>query len=119
MGVSTDGILVFGIPLEEGVEFPEVANFDDDFEEYLYQKRRDDPNFPVELVSHCSCEYPMYILAIAGTEFSASRGYVQKIDNLPTVTETQIDQLRAFAEAHDLDDWLDGEPGWYLCSNWC
>lgn len=118
MGVSTDGILVFGIPLEEGIEFPEVEGYGDDFGEYVYDARREDPNFPVDLVTHCHHEYPMYILAVSGTETTASRGYPQKIDGLPEVSAAQIDRLRAFADAHDLGDYCEGEPGWYLCSMW-
>lgn len=132
MGQSTDSILVYGIPLEEGVELEFLEDFDGDFEDFVDNQNgmnwRDDgfkeceaarKAFPVTLVRHCSCDYPMYILALPGTETTASRGYPQKIEALPEISQALIDKLIAFADNYDLVDSFEGEPGWYLCSDWC
>jgi len=132
MGQSTDGILVFGIPLEEGVELEFLEEHDRDFEEFVDAQTGvnwREAGFPaveearkafgITLVRHCSCDYPMYILALTGTETTASRGYPQKIESLRDIPQQQIDKLIAFADSYDLTDSFDGEPGWYLCSDWC
>lgn len=129
MGVSTNGILVFGIEL--GEELPEfLEDFDDtwwDFTDSIsgvadddserWEKRRDfRDNFPVELVSHCSYEYPMYILAVNGTEITASRGSPEVIDPASLVVSPEkIEELRKFCEEYGIE-WE--EPKWYLCSMW-
>lgn len=117
MGVSTDGIIVFGIPLEEGVEFPDIEGFEEDFAEYVYQKHEEDKEFP-ELVIHCSYDYALYILAVPHTKVTAHWGYTQKIDILPTITEEQIKVLYNFLDTYGLRDAVEGDPGWYLCSLW-
>lgn len=131
MGVSTDGILVFGIDLgEEELEF--LHDFENDFDEFLhslsglpdygepghdYVKDRDFVNsYPVDLVWHCSYQYPMYILAIRGTETTAARGYPQKIDpSSLVVANEKIEFLKKFCETYGIE-WQ--EPKWYLCSMW-
>jgi hypothetical protein len=132
MGVSTDGILVFGIqlPEEETPEF--LKEFDNDFETFIDSLNglpqwgeeghdirkthafRD--NFPVDLVQHCSYEYPMYILAVRGTEITARRGYPNEIDPLTLYVDSdKVETLRKFCEEYNIE-WE--EPKWYLCSMW-
>lgn len=124
MGVSTDGILVFGIDL--GEELPEfLEEFEDtwwDFTDSIsgetdYKKRsafRD--KFPVDLVRYCSYEYPMYILAVNGTETTVSRGYVEEIDPQQlTVEAEKIAALKNFCEEYGIEY---SEPKWLLCSMW-
>lgn len=132
MGQSTDGILVFGIPLEEGVELDFLEEHEGDFEYFVdaengmnwethdYKEREEARSkYPVDLKTHCSCDYPMYILAVPGTAVTAWRGHPQKIERLLEPTQQQIDALTQFAEKHGLTDAFEGEPGWYLCSMWC
>lgn len=132
MGQSTDGILVFGIPLEEGVELEFLEDFDNDFEEFVDAQTGKDwkevgfkeveaarQEFGITMLRHCSCDYPMYILAITGTTTTAYRGNPQKIEKLVDVSQEQIDKLTAFAEQYGFTDAFEGEPGWYLCSDWC
>lgn len=125
MGVSTDGILVFGIDL--GDEIPEFMDGYDDWwhftdvvaglEDAEYKLRNEfRENYAVDLVQHCSYNYPMYILAINGTEHRNSRGYLTEID--PTemvVSQEKIDKLKTFCEEYGIE-WQ--EPKWYLCSMW-
>lgn len=128
MGVSSDGILVFGIELGLEDELPEFLYTEDgdeiDFDEMVdgelgthdlpYSERvKARKAYPVDLVCHCSYDYPMYILAVPGTEISASRGYPHEFTNgLPTVTQEQIDAFKEWAAEHDIE----GEPCWVLTS---
>lgn len=129
MGVSTDAILVYGIPLDDGVEFP----FDDTEDTYYDHKNKptklSDPNALEGMVcwgdviegltveTHCSCDYPMYILTVASSRIRAARGNPEAVDpNGMGSMDAFDDSLRAFAKQHNLPH---GEPGWYLCSMWC
>jgi hypothetical protein len=87
MGVSleaADAQLCFGIDLGEEFEAPW------DCEEYDYDidrskswcKRNYGEKAPFEIVYHCACEYPMYILAVPGTVSTAYRGYPCVVDDL-------------------------------------
>lgn len=89
-------------------------------EEYkVYSARREEARklAGVELVWHCSGDYQMYILAVAGTEKRASRGYAVEIstDVLLMNQLEGIDKLRAFCKRHNIP-WV--QPRWLLCSYW-
>ena len=93
MGTSTDAILCFGIDLggpddERGFEPPPYD-----------PENPDGDNGPAdhvgecELVSHCSHECPMYILAAPGTKVLAYRGYPQEVKGLvvPRGSQEKLD----------------------------
>jgi len=158
MGISSDGMLVFGIPLpcedetpdflqkiqdeykQDDVEFEDLIALDagldasfEDWERYydseksgwkeggekIYDANRKKRNAavnncPVDLVMHCSYDYPMYILAVRGKSYSASRGYAEEIsDKELNVTDSQKESLKAWCEKHNVE-WQ--EPKWLLCS---
>ncbi len=70
---------------------------------------------PVEVVLHCSYDYPMTILAVPGTSKSASRGYPEPIDQSAlTVTDAQREALLAFCREYEIE--IPGEPKWWLSS---
>jgi hypothetical protein len=82
VGVSTDGILAYGVdiggPDDEHWSLEVPDEFKEEGEsEYLYQLCKD---FGCELVVHCSDPYPMYIIAAA--KITAWRGHPQQIKNL-------------------------------------
>jgi hypothetical protein len=131
VGISSDGLIAFGIDLgEEGLSF--LEDFDNDFDEYVsgqypveapegygeeynewfegYKKFAD--AYPVDLVMYCSYEYPMYFLAVRGTYQSVSRGYCEEFKN-PTVTTKQIKALENFCKGHDIEF---KEPKWCIMS---
>lgn len=138
MGVSTDAILAFGIDL--GEEWPDTFNEHDDeddgFEadhflacdfaieipewtpgtgsEYWAQKREAINKIPIELIKHCSSDYPMYFLSIRGTQQTANRGYPKEILQRP-IDQSEIDAMRAFCEKHGIE-WQ--EPKWQIFSMW-
>lgn len=123
MGQSTDGILVYGIQLDDE-DLPEFMGVFDDFDEYV-----DDLNgltgagyasrsaarekCPADLTSHCSYEYTMYILGVRGTETTARRGYPKEISTFDVPT----DKVHAFM-AWCAERGVQGEPKWLLCSMW-
>lgn len=132
MGQSTDAILVFGIPFEEEEVLPEFMRDFDDFDAFVDDAmgippwgepgRPDYPTivalratYPVTLVSHCSGDYPMYILAVPGTEITANRGTPHVfVDGFPVVDLGKYTKLLSWAEAHNIE----GTGRWILCSNW-
>lgn len=134
MGTSTDGILVFGFdigvedeqPLEnilgEGEEFDDFIADEAGIEQWSenvsadYWQRRKIAikSCPVELVTHCSYNYPMYILAVRGTQLTASRGYPEEVISLH-VDQEKIDSAKNWCETHGIE-WQ--EPKWLLCSLW-
>ena len=69
----------------------------------------------VDLAHHCHSDYPMYILAIAGTEMRARRGFPIGMDALPAISTEQTDKLQDFCKRHSIP-WR--QPQWLLCSIW-
>lgn len=134
MGVSTDGILVFGIdfdeefPLYEGreddLDLDEIilrsANIDrayyDDYDSYAKNADAELDRAGVELIYHCLESDPMYILAVRGAVIHARRGYPEEIkpEDL-IVTEKQMQKLKDFCDKYKLEC---SEPKWFLCSMW-
>ena len=92
-------------------------------DKYYFEKKKFEdshPKVPVTLVNVCSCENPQYILAIPSTVKTARRGYPERFQpSLLTahLTIEQIDALTEFCETHKIE--YEGEPGWYLSSEWC
>jgi hypothetical protein len=72
---------------------------------------------PVELVMHCSYDYPMYILAVQGSRLRNSRGYPVGFspDNLVVSDESKAALLKFCA---DFGIECEGEPKWLLTSMW-
>ena len=149
MGVSTNGIICYGISFEEDFEFP----WDDDWDEWWikicgykplfemydekgeyiagmkpaqedrdkywdhkYKFKKEHP-MPVEIVTHCSGDYPMYIIAIPRTVMSASRGYPLEFfpDDLKDTLEDE-NILLQFCKDHGIEH--EEMPKWWLASLW-
>ena len=106
MGVSTDAILVYGVTLDdfEG-EIAESLPFTDEDGDA-------DREEGLELVRHCHIDYNMWIIGLAATETTASRGYVETITSLEEPHPADVIKITRFLEANGLK----GTPGWLLCS---
>lgn len=80
--------------------------------------------FPVKEVNYCSCEVPMYIIAIERTVIEANRGYPTVFDPVSlVVTEAERENLIEFClqylqPINDGDEFPLMEPQWYLSSYW-
>lgn len=141
MGTSTNATVAFGIDL--GEELPEAWRKDEEeggFEwavlaaadsgvpppsgdyngndpawpAYWAAQRKAVADFPVTLVTHCSGDYPMYFLAINGTEVTASRGTPVKLDQ-QVVSRASVEAMQQFCLKHGID-WQ--EPAWHIFSYW-
>lgn len=142
MGVSTDAILAFGFDL--GEELPESLVGEDgdsggfEFEEWLKTKAGivypeghagiKSPAYtayyeagkalveacPVDLITHCSYDYPMYFLAVRGTEVKAWRGHPKTVTTGP-IKQSQLNAMRKFCDDNGIP-WQ--EPQWHIFSLW-
>ena len=129
MGVSTDAILVFGIACGDEDEVPGFMLGFDDFNEYLNSisglpeygeeghsfdaQRKFSESVPADMTLNCSYDYPMYILAVRGTEMRAWRGSPMEITSL----DVPVEKVEAF-KAWVSERGIVGEPKWLLCSLW-
>jgi len=98
-------------PKEEWVEGGENENYS----AYWKAKREALEEYGVELVGHCSYDYPMYILAMAASVTRASRGCPATITNLEEQPGWE-ERLTDACEKLGLP--LDSERKWILCSMW-
>lgn len=144
MGVSTDAILFYGIPLEEDTPAyltrGKLSISDDHYEineDWKHLKRPPEPESDdihnaewdvwreqirdceesiqhVEIGIHCSLDYPMYYLH--GRQFMAYRGDVDEIDPAKLITTPEEDAvIREFCEQYGIPY---KQPKWYLVSCW-
>lgn len=93
--------------------FPELAAE----KEALHEARRALGDMPVEVVRHCSGDYPMYILAVPGTKVRASRGHPEVIDPKSFITTISVDAWQGAAEFCKKWD-IEFKPQWFLVSYW-
>lgn len=87
------------------------------FEEYSTFKAAHGGKPPLELVTHCSYDYPMLILAIPGTYFTSARGRPKLIDmeKLSTLVKTEdSEKLLKFCAKFKIE--YSGVPSWILSS---
>ena len=125
MGISSDGILVFGIDL--GDKYPDkfIVDENTDFEEFLCKEanleewRADfsdeersayyekifkiKDECPVEIVWYCSYDYIMYILAVKSTEILACRGKAIDVSDKMSIEQSRIDAAVKWCKEHGLD----------------
>lgn len=94
-----------------GVTDADVSNYWGEY--YAFLKANP---LPVELVHHCSGDYPMYILAVTGTVTTASRGYPKVIERTPRTGAEKAEDFHQFCNEHGIE--LDKPLQWLLCSYW-
>jgi hypothetical protein len=136
MGQSTDALMAFGFDLGEEVPERFAADEEDGFEadEFLlrdydagipdwtpdgppdYWRKKDEAlaKLPVDIITHCSGEYPMYFLAVRGTNRRACRGTPVAAEQYQ-IGQDEIAALRAFCEKHGIEWQL---PKWHIFSMW-
>lgn len=138
MGQSTDAILAYGFDLGEDLsEHGDLARIEDEFDgddgdffaslvgihpyghpdrQSLEERQRLLKTLPVELIRHCSGDYPMWFLAIPGTKQEANRGSPTRV--LPQgmiISEYDNRRFLQWCREHRID--VDG-TGWYIMSDW-
>jgi hypothetical protein len=136
MGISSDGILFFGLDLgteppwgsenisdindyvasKLGLDPPDVP-FDENrkiYSEYWDKKKKILDRSCCELDMHCSYDYEMYLVCLSKKKFSASRGYPLDLpDDFHRVTDSDIEKLKKFCDALGIK-W--SKPRWILTS---
>lgn len=137
MGVSTNGLLFYGILLEEDEgEFIETIHpmgNDFDIEDYIMEKYgftmkweegEDNEDYynkrfkvkatiPCIILTHCSYDYPLYYLALKKANYSASRGNPEEVNfSLPPDAD---DTIKKFCDKVGIPY---SKPKWYLASLW-
>lgn len=72
----------------------------------------------VELGTHCHHDYPMYYLAVKGTETNAHQGDPTAIDEIRSYSSFNRD-LDEFLETHNIEK-PEGfnQPGWWMVSSY-
>lgn len=144
MGVSTDAIVCYGIRLgdfmedtytppgpEEWQGAPESWVWDEEEEVWRYAEGHkyageevEDVFYGeltgegVEVVSHCSNEYPKWIAAVKGLVQTAKRGYEEELEMGGVVPSESVAKLRAWFEKWKIPIPAGEEPKWWLCSYW-
>jgi hypothetical protein len=115
MGVSTDAILVYGIPVKE--EDIDAESHPEGSE--LYRMLWDgNPVDDVDLIRHCSDNCTMFIAGISSTHHWTWRGQALLIPvaDLHPGKDEWDEKLSAFIDRNKLT--AAGKPGWYLASWW-
>jgi hypothetical protein len=144
MGQSTDAIIAFGLNYgEDSEKFPWSQNeqeFNDwwaeqngvttppvEFQgnETLYRtfwanQREVEKTCPVEVITHCHYDNPMFFIAIRGTELRASRGCPENLPlDLASNVDTYTQQLLNFLRKYNIElPEEDPTPKWQLFSDW-
>ena len=116
MGVSTDGILCFGVEFydpEEGKEEPTIEGMQ--FNEW-YEANWCNDEIPADLITHCHREYPMYILALRNRVSIANRGFPEHLE--PEQLIVPDEDIQVFKEWCEKAGVEYKEPKWILCSLW-
>lgn len=124
MGTSTDAILCYGININENY----LADCEEDTGELDESWAKENGSKlirwmlyygesvnGVKIITHCSDEYPMYLLVAEGSDVTAWRGYPKKINSIdPNLNWNNL--IANFVEENNVQ--TDGEIGWWLCSYW-
>jgi len=99
-----------------GAVYPEGHSGIDSDEYKAYSAKRDAAfaACPVEMVMHCSYDYPMYFLALRGSKTRAWRGTPSAVNPTPP-SDAQVTAMQAFCAEHGIE-WQ--QPGWHIFSMW-
>jgi len=130
MGQSTDAYLVYGINISDEDKMPwktyDPETYEDHFEDFedWWAKQQPEGELDVEepedieMVWHYSSDYPMWILAVPGTQKTAWRGSPVSITEPDLLVDPDKRQkLIDFCEKYKIK-YEAGQLGWWLCSYW-
>lgn len=125
MSVSSDGVLYFGFPIGEDDQMPDFMGETEYFDDWLDAKAGlEDASYevrdanreacPADLMIYCSCDYPMYFLAVRGCALRANRGDAKEVmSEFLAVPSEKIAAFKGWCEANEIPY---QEPKWFLCS---
>lgn len=97
-------------------ERPDQKKIDKYYEEKEEFEKKN-KKLPIELVNYCSCDVPMYIIAVKGSTFIGNRGYPLEFNILSLTTKETVENkniLIEFCKKHKIEHGKG--PEWYLSS---
>lgn len=124
MGISSDGVLVFGFTIGEEGDYPEFLGDCGGMDEFIAGPWKKGGDYgarqaiidacPADLVAYCSYDYPMYVLAVRGTRLRAYRGDATEVtpDHF-AVSPERVEAFKEWCAEHHITY---QEPKWLLCS---
>ena len=107
MGTSTNGILCYGIEVQDDTN--EHYSINEKFENISVGMYKD------KVVWHCSSDYKMFIIAAKDSVTSASRGYPEKFGQRICRDLKWEEEVREACAALGVEY---RQPQWLLCSYW-
>lgn len=113
MGQSTDAILCYGMQIEQDSDLHEMVDYLYDEHWSAVSKAR--VELGVNIISHCSADYPMYIIGIEhGT---ARRGHPIEFETLPVAGEMDKQKIFMFCQRFNIP-FEAAKVKWILTSDW-
>ena len=100
---------------QAGVEYPDSPFDSPEYKAYEAACDAARDACPVEVIWHCSGEYPMYFLALRGTERKAFRGTPVAVGIPRQPTKKELKAMAEFCEKHGIE-WQN--PQWHIFSMW-
>ena len=98
-----------------GLQRPQTEDYKDPtWSAYWQAQRAAKAACPIELISHCSSDYPMWVVALRDTVQRANRGH-PTTPTMREISDADRAALKGFCEEFGLP-W--SEPAWVLASDW-
>lgn len=128
MSQSTDAYLSYGIELGDELTYTPEGEEVEHFEyEAIYALEGILSKYNLEILTHCSADYPMFILCYTPSRIRANRGYPEQIcleQLMECVLNGGVTSFRLFMSenpsiAKQLTLTDEDKPVWILCSDWC
>lgn len=94
--------------------FREDSSYHAEWSLYWEKKNALEKVFGIQLVRHCCCDAPMYILAIGDSVRTASRGYPEEIGQSIEALKEWRETLKLFCKKAGIEF---QEPQYLLCSD--
>ena len=114
MGSRASAYLVYGFPLE--AELDEGQFGEDGLFEFIYNARKKDLDYPVDVVCTSTYDYPNFILILPGTNNNTDWDGPLMINGMPELPQDKIDAMKAWITENGLDDHVADEEGWWLAA---
>ncbi len=136
MSTSTDAYLFYGVMLDEDTDFlneendwdwerlymiklgikePDYTNDNKNYVIWRDKKNKIIKELGIDVVSHCSGDYPMYAVIIKETYKTAWRGSPVQIHSLDYSVHW-AKKINKFCEFMGIE--INSKIGWWLCSYW-
>ena len=101
-----------GLAEPEGVREYDNGNNSPAWKEYYKKVDEIKATCPIELVWYCSCDYPMYFIALKNTKETALRGYVEKV-SMREIRPEEIVVFKDFCKKYEIEY---EDPAWSIFS---